>query len=83
MVSVLPAAACAPPREPIKLGDHQRRPIDTAEAQSFTEFRAISDASAFNIGELGDQFALVRMEKVGYRQALRIQPQAGTPLLSS
>ena len=42
------------PRQPVELGDEQRRPGDLGEMQRLAEFRPVRQLAALHLGEPGD-----------------------------
>ena len=67
-------------RQPVELGDHQRRPGDLGEVQRLAELRPVRVAPALHLGEAGDQRGAPLRDEAVDRLPLRLDPEPARAL---
>lgn len=65
--------------EPVKLGDHQHRPLAAAQVERGRQLRPVILPAAFNLCELRQQITPASNE-ASNSQALRVEAEAALPL---
>ena len=66
-------------RQPVELGDHQRRPGDLRQMQRLAELRPVGIAAALHLGEASEERAVLLRDEALDRLPLRLHPEPARP----